>query len=116
MKKINLEKKSIDKLILNYSLEDIEEKLDLLQIKRNVINPAAWPITALQVNYLNSETYKEEDEDEIIKTEEIQPENIILKPEKILPPKKEQEKKKRLSREEELEWIRKIRYNILKGK
>jgi len=26
------------------------------------------------------------------------------------------EKKKRLSREEELEWIRKIRHNILKGK
>jgi len=33
-----------------------------------------------------------------------------------MPPKKEKEEKKRLSREEELEWIRKIRYNILKGK
>ncbi len=46
----------------------------------------------------------------------MQPENNILKPEKIILPKKEKEEKKRLSREEELEWIRKIRYNILKEK
>ena len=51
-----------------------------------------------------------------METEEIQPENKILKPEKIMPPKKVKEEKKRLSREEELEWIRKIRYNILKRK
>ncbi len=60
LEKINLDKKSIDKIILNYSLEDIEEKLDLLEIKRNVVNPAGWLITALQVNYLNPESYKEE--------------------------------------------------------
>ena len=29
LKKLNLDKKSIDKIILNYSLEDIEEKLEL---------------------------------------------------------------------------------------
>ena len=34
MKKLNLDIKSIDKIILNYSLEDIEEKLDLLEIKK----------------------------------------------------------------------------------
>jgi len=34
----------------------------------------------------------------------------------MLPQKKEKEEKKRLSREEELEWIKKIRYNILEGK
>lgn len=33
LKKLNLDKKSIDKIILNYSLEDIEEKLELLHIK-----------------------------------------------------------------------------------
>jgi len=34
LKKLNLDIKSIDKIILNYSLEDIEEKLDLLEIKK----------------------------------------------------------------------------------
>ncbi|PKP55515.1 hypothetical protein CVT91_15545, partial [Candidatus Atribacteria bacterium HGW-Atribacteria-1] len=92
-----------------------EKKLDLLEIKRNVVNPAGWLITALQANYLNPESYKGEDDDkETTKTEEIQLENKILKPEKILPQKKEKEEKKRLSREEEQKWIRKIRYNILK--
>ena len=31
--KLNLDKKSIDKIILNYPLKEIEEKLDLLEIK-----------------------------------------------------------------------------------
>ena len=85
-KKLNLDKKSIDKIILNYSLEDIEEKLDLLEIKRNVINPAGWLITALQANYLNPESYKgENNEEEKTKTEGIQSENKILKAEIMLP-------------------------------
>jgi len=117
LKRLNLNKKSIDKMILNYSLEDIEEKLDLLKIKRNIINPAGWLIAALQANYLNPKSRKEEDYDEeIIKTEAIQPENKILKLEKILPPKEEKEEIKRLPREEALKWIRHIRYNVLKGK
>ena len=113
LEKLNLDKKSIDRVILNYSLEDIEKKIDLLRIKRNVVNSAGWLITALQVNYLNPETCKEDD-DEIIKTKEIQSENKILKPEKIITQKKEQEEKKRLSREEELEWIRNIRNIVLR--
>jgi hypothetical protein len=118
LKKLNLDldKKSIDKIILNYPLEDIEEKIDLLQIKRNVINPAGWLITALQANYLNPESSKKENDEEetIIETEKMQPESKALKLEKILPPKKEKEEKKRLSREEELEWIRNIRNTVLK--
>ena len=95
LKKLNLDKKSIDKIILNYSLEDIEEKLDLLRIKRNVINPAGWLITALQVDYPNPESYREEkDEEETTEKEEMQPENKILKLEKIMPPKKEKMKRR----------------------
>jgi len=117
LEKLNLDKKSIDKIILNYSLENIEEKLDLLEIKRNVINPAGWLIAALQANYFNPESYKEENYNEkITKTEALQPENKVLKPEKILPPKKEKEKIKRLPREEELKWIKHIRNTVLKGK
>jgi hypothetical protein len=111
LKKLNLDKKSIDKIILNYSLKDIEEKLDLLQIKRKVVNPAGWLIAALQANYLNPESYREEryEEEKIIETEEVEPESKIVKPEELTPEKKPEEEKKRLPREEELKWIRKIR-------
>jgi len=115
LEKLNLDKKSIDKIILNYSLEDIEEKLDLLEIKRNVVNPAGWLITALQVNYLNPESPKEENdkEEKIMETEKVQLESKIVKPDKTTPEKKPEEDK-RLSRKEELEWIKKIRNAVLK--
>jgi hypothetical protein len=108
-------KKSIDKIILNYSLEEIKEKLELLKIKRNIINPAGWFIAALKANYLNPESFKEENDEEekIIKTGQIESESKVIKPEKITLEKK-QEEKKRLSREEELKWIKKIRNYILK--
>jgi hypothetical protein len=112
--KFYLDKKSIDKIILNYSLEDIEEKLDLLQIKRNVVNPAGWLIAALQVNYLNPESCGEKHEEEkIMETEKVQLESKIVKPDKTTLEKKPEEDK-RLSRKEELEWIKKIRNTVLK--
>jgi len=90
LEKLNLDKKSIDKIILNYSLEDIEEKLDLLEIKRNVVNPAGWLITALQVNYLNPESSKEEnyEEEKIMETEEMESESKIVKLNKLALKKK----------------------------
>jgi len=105
--KINLDKKSIDKIILKYSLGDIEEKLDLLRIKRNVINPAGWLIAALKVNYLNPESYKEENDEEekIIETEEIESESKIVKLNKLALKKKEKEEKDRLYMDEDLKWI-----------
>jgi hypothetical protein len=108
LKKLNLDKKSIDKIILNYSLEDIEEKLELLQIKRKVVNPAGWLITALKEDYATSESYE--------KPEEVEEEQQrkITKPEELIPPVKKKEEIKRLPREEELKWIRKIREIISK--
>ena len=105
--KLNLDKKSIDKIILNYSLEDIEEKLDLLEIKRNVINPAGWLITALKANYLNPESSKEENDEEekIMETEEMESESKIVKLNKLALKKKEKEEKDRLFMEESLKWI-----------
>ena len=108
LKKLNLDKKSIDKIILNYSLEDIEEKLDLLEIKRNVVNPAGWLITALQANYLNPESSKEENDEEekIMETEEMESESKIVKLNKLALKKKEKEEKDRLFIEESQKWIR----------
>ena len=101
LEKLNLDKKSIYKIILNYSLEDIEEKLDLLEIKRNVVNPAGWLITALQANYLNPESSKEENDG----IEEEEQKNKIAKLEKISLEQKEKEEKERLFIEENLKWI-----------
>jgi hypothetical protein len=107
LEKLNMDKKSIDKTILNYSLEDIEEKLDLLRIKRNVINPAGWLITALKANYLNPESSKEENDEEekIMETEEIESESKIVKLNKLALKKKEKEEKDRLFMEESMKWI-----------
>ena len=44
----------------------------------------------------------------------MEPESKIVKPDKTTLEKKPEEVIKRLSREEELKWIRKIRYNVLK--
>ena len=108
LEKLNLDKKSIDKIILNYSLEDIKEKIDLLRIKRNVINPAGWLITALQANYLNPESSKEENDEEekIMETEEMESESKIVKLNKLALKKKEKEEKDRLFMEESLKWVR----------
>ena len=107
LEKLNLDKKSIDKTILNYSLEDIKKKLDLLEIKKNVINPAGWLITALQANYLNPESSKEENDEEekIMETEEMESESKIVKLNKLALKKKEKEEKDRLYMEESLKWI-----------
>jgi hypothetical protein len=107
LKKLNMDKKSIYKTILNHSLEDIEEKLDLLRIKRNVINPAGWLIAALKVNYFNPESSKEENDEEekIMETEEIESESKIVKLNKLALKKKEKEEKDRLFMEESLKWI-----------
>ena len=105
--KLNLGKKSIDKIILNYSLEDIEKKIDLLRIKKNVVNPAGWLIAALKANYLNPESYKEKnyEEEKIMETEEVESESKIVKLNKLALKKKEKEEKDRLYMEESLKWI-----------
>ena len=107
LKKLNLDKKSIDKIIINHSLEDIEKKIDLLRIKKNVVNPAGWLIAALKANYLNPESSKEEnDEEEIMETEEVQSESKMVKLNKLALKKKEKEEKDRLFIEESQKWIR----------
>ena len=101
LEKINLDKKSIDKIILKYSLEDIEEKLDLLEIKRNVVNPAGWLVASLKANYLNPESYREENDG----IEEEEQKNKRGKSEKISLEQKEKDEKGRLFIEKNLKWI-----------
>lgn len=107
LEKLNLDKKSIDKITLNYPLEDVEEKLDLLEIKRNVVNPAGWLVAALKANYLNPESYREENDEEekIMETEEVESESKIVKLNKLALKQKEKEEKDRSFMEESLKWI-----------
>ena len=107
LEKLNMDKKSIHKTILNYSLEDIEEKLDLLRIKRNVLNPAGWLITALKANYFNPESSREENDEgeKIMETEEIESESKIVKLNKLALKKKEKEEKDKLYMDESMKWI-----------
>ena len=113
--KLKLDKKTIDKIIINHFPEDIERKLDLLEMKRNVVNPAGWLVAALQANYSHPEFYQREDNEKITSTEEIKPKNKIEKSKRILFPGKGEEEKKILSREESLKWIRHIRNNVIKN-
>ncbi len=108
LEKLNFDKKSIDKIILNHSSEDIEKKIDLLRIKKNVVNPACWLIAALQANYLNPESSKEENDEEekIMETEKVESESKIVKPDKLALKKKEKEEKDKLFMEESLKWIK----------
>ena len=106
LEKLKLDKKSIYKIILNYSLGDIEEKLDLLEIRKNVVNPAGWLVAALQANYLNLESYKgENDYEETMETEEMESESKIVKLNKLALKKKEKEEKDKSFMEESLKWI-----------
>jgi hypothetical protein len=116
LKRLKLDKESISKIILNYSPEGIEEKLDLLEIKKKVINPAGWLVAALQGNYPTSEYYKKEEEEETTKTEEMELERRTMKTERALLPMRVKEGTGRLSREESLGWIRHIRNDVLCGK
>jgi len=49
-----------------------------------------------------------------METKEVEPESKLIKPEKLNLKKKPDKETKRLSREEKLEWIRKIRNTVLK--
>jgi len=115
LKKLKLDKNRIAQIILNYSLEDIEGKLDLLAVKRNVINPAGWLIAALQGNYLHSE--HDNNENVVINSQEekeSEAENKTVKSNKKSFKEKPKGDTKRLSRKEELEWIKQIRNQISK--
>jgi hypothetical protein len=53
---LDFEKKFIEKLLKDYSLKKIEEKIDLLLIKRNIQNPPAWLIASLKNDYQDPES------------------------------------------------------------
>jgi hypothetical protein len=77
-----------EKLLKDFPLEKMEEKLELLKEKKNIINPSGWLMAALKNDYQGS---KEEERQEVRKE------------------KKEEPQRKISSREEALEQIKKTR-------
>ncbi|MBA7497298.1 hypothetical protein ES704_00026 [subsurface metagenome] len=83
----------IEKLLKDYSPRKIEEKIDLLLIKRNIQNPAGWLMASLKYDYQSPEQEERVQEEEIEEMGKIRIEN----------------KKEASSREKALEMIRKTR-------
>jgi hypothetical protein len=77
-----------EKLLKDFPLEKMEEKLELLKEKKHIINPSGWLMAALKNDYQGSQE------------EEIQ---------EVREKKKEEPQRKFSSREEALEQIRKTR-------
>ncbi len=51
MHELDFKEEFVEKMLKDYSLKKIEEKLDLLMERRNIQNPAGWLIAALKNDY-----------------------------------------------------------------
>ncbi len=62
MVELDFKEKFIEKILKEYSTKKIEEKLDLLLIKRNIQSPAGWLSAALKNDYQNREQERYDEE------------------------------------------------------
>ena len=62
MVKLNFKEEFMEKIFKEYSVKKIEEKLDLLLIKRNIQNPAGWLRAALKNDYQDAEQERYDEE------------------------------------------------------
>ena len=56
MIELDFKEEFIEKILKEYSTKKIEEKLDLLLIKRNIQSPAGWLSAALKNDYQNPQS------------------------------------------------------------
>jgi len=62
LRDLEFEEKFIEQILKEYSPKKIEEKLDLLLIKRNIQSPAGWLMAALKNDYQDAEQERYEEE------------------------------------------------------
>ena len=62
MVKLDFKEEFIEKILKEYSVKKIEEKLDLLMERRNIQNPPAWLRSALKNDYRGEEQERCEEE------------------------------------------------------
>jgi len=70
-----------EKLLKGFPLDKIEEKLELLKEKKNIINPSGWLMAALKNDYQGS---KEEELQEVIEEKKEEPQRKISSREEAL--------------------------------
>ena len=56
MVELDFKEEFIEKILKEYSMKKIDEKLDLLLNKKNIQNPPAWLISALKNDYQDAES------------------------------------------------------------
>jgi len=71
----------IEKLLKDFPLEKMEEKLELLKEKKNIINPSGWLMAALKNDYQGSQ---EEENQEVIEEKKEEPQRKFSSPEEAL--------------------------------
>ena len=60
MVKLDFKEEFIEKMLKEYSIKKIDEKLDLLMERKNIKRPAGWLRAALKNDYQEEERYEEE--------------------------------------------------------
>jgi hypothetical protein len=70
-----------EKLLKDFPLEKIEEKLELLKEKKHILNPSGWLMAALKNDYQGS---KEEELQEVIEEKKAEPPRKYSSPEEAL--------------------------------
>jgi hypothetical protein len=70
-----------EKLLKDFPLEKVEEKLELLKEKKNIINPSGWLLAALKNDYQGS---KEEEIQEVREEKKEEPQRKFSSPEEAL--------------------------------
>ena len=70
-----------EKLLKDFPLEKIEEKLELLKEKKHIINPSGWLMAALKNDYQGSQ---EEESQEVREEKKAEPQRKISSPEEAL--------------------------------
>jgi len=78
---LSFEEKFIEQILKDFSLEKMEEKLELLKEKKNIINPSGWLMAALKNDYQGS---KEEELQEVIEEKKEEPQRKISSREETL--------------------------------
>ena len=70
-----------EKLLKDFPLDKVEEKLELLKEKKNIINPSGWLLAALKNDYQGS---KEEEIQEVREEKKAEPQRKFSSPEEAL--------------------------------
>lgn len=115
MVELDFKEEFMEKMLKEYSMKKIDEKLDLLMERKNIQRPAGWLRSALKNDYQEEERYDEEPGEQVSRQTPLSrlnyPPSIGKKPTETIAtdPHLSAEDRKTQSREKALKMIRKTR-------